>query len=150
MHGFSTSMTLTTRQMLKHSVVKFFRLRAKEVVDFDIIEKITREGYKLSKYSSSAFEVLSETNTKYVLRKRSSDLLVFNQVILQRDYEPLLELIKARSNPEHIHWVLDAVANIGLTSLYLGETCKRQSSLLSNLLLRTFKCSPPTWHETRR
>ena len=115
---------LTLGQSVKQLAVKLFRLHAKELTSYEALEEAVKRGFKLKKSTPRTFEISAGRNgvgTSYILRKKSSDLLVFNQVILHHEYKTLIELVGKHSRTENIYWVVDAGANIGLTSLYLSD-----------------------------
>lgn len=57
-----------------------------------------------------------------LLRTRSSDFSVYRQVFLQREYQPLIEFLRANCiPPAEITTIVDAGANIGLCSIFLNH-----------------------------
>lgn len=64
--------------------------------------------------------IISKNNISYRIRKKSTDFLVFEQVILNQEYKPFLELIKKYSQNKGLNLV-DAGSNVGFASLYLNE-----------------------------
>jgi FkbM family methyltransferase len=64
--------------------------------------------------------IISKNNISYRIRKKSTDFLVFEQVILKHEYKPFLELIKKYSKNKGLNLV-DAGSNVGFASLYLNE-----------------------------
>lgn len=56
---------------------------------------------------------------KYLLRPGTSDKKVFNQVIIENEYLPLVNLIKSLNAEGSIKSIIDAGSNIGLTSFFL-------------------------------
>jgi FkbM family methyltransferase len=64
--------------------------------------------------------IISKNNISYRIRKKSTDFLVFEQVILKQEYKPFLELIKKYSQNKGLNLV-DAGSNVGFASLYLNE-----------------------------
>ena len=64
--------------------------------------------------------IISKNNISYRIRKKSTDFLVFEQVILKQEYKPFLELIKKYSKNKGLNLV-DAGSNVGFASLYLNE-----------------------------
>jgi len=59
--------------------------------------------------------IINEHRLQIILRKSSSDIAVFNQVIINEAYKTVLKFISSKSNPIRI---IDAGANIGLASLF--------------------------------
>lgn len=65
----------------------------------------------------SIYSDVNNLNTKYLLRRFSSDVLVYTQVNLKHEFEPVIELFRQHQfTPE---FIIDGGANIGLTTLYL-------------------------------
>lgn len=58
---------------------------------------------------------------KYLLRPFTSDIKVFKQVIEQKEYLPLINLITDHGAEDKIKNIVDAGSNIGLTSLFFNE-----------------------------
>lgn len=56
-------------------------------------------------------------NNHFALRKKSSDLKVFNQIWINEEFKPVVETI--RQHQIKIETILDAGANIGLSTIYL-------------------------------
>ncbi len=64
--------------------------------------------------------IISKNGISYRIRKKSTDFLVFEQVILNQEYKPFLKLIKKYSQNKGLNLV-DAGSNVGFASLYLNE-----------------------------
>ncbi len=64
--------------------------------------------------------IISKNGISYRIRKKSTDFLVFEQVILNQEYKPFLDLIKKYSQNKGLNLV-DAGSNVGFASLYLNE-----------------------------
>ena len=62
--------------------------------------------------------VVKYKDYELILRPQSSDFFVYNQVILNEEYAPLIEKIIKRKQQETITTIIDLGANIGLSSLY--------------------------------
>ncbi len=60
---------------------------------------------------------LKNGNIEAVLNLNSSDLLVFNQIMINEEYKPVVDIFKNKGLS--LNTFIDAGANIGLTSLYL-------------------------------
>jgi len=56
---------------------------------------------------------------KVLIRRNTSDYIVFKQVWQNLEYKPLVDMILSKQKAEQIDYIVDAGANIGLTSLYL-------------------------------
>jgi FkbM family methyltransferase len=120
LHSFQYA--LTFRQLVKLMIVKLFRLSGRDVIIYDVLNYINNQGMKLNKLSPKTFEISEEELglNKYILRKQTSDLVAFNQVIIHSEYSMLVEFVEKYYQIEKIKYVVDAGANIGLTSLYLS------------------------------
>ena len=55
-------------------------------------------------------------------KKKSSDIQVYGQVFVKKEYEALVEKILAHRKSSDIRFIIDAGANVGFTSLYLQQT----------------------------
>ena len=66
--------------------------------------------------SGRYIEVKSKLDKKAVsiLRRRTSDIYVYEQIFVQNEFQPLIDMIK---NPHDIKFIIDAGANIGLSSI---------------------------------
>lgn len=73
-------------------------------------------NFKIEKEDEKYFIVGNHDFKNVWLRKNSSDLHVFEQVFLHREYESLIMV--AKDNKINVHSIVDAGANIGLTSLF--------------------------------
>lgn len=61
-------------------------------------------------------DVFSEITFK--VRKHTSDMFVFRQVIINKEYKPIINLINSEKERKSINFIVDAGANVGLTSLF--------------------------------
>lgn len=58
---------------------------------------------------------------EYLIRPQTSDKLVLYQVIANNEYSPITDLIQLYKTQDGIKTIIDAGANIGLTSLYFKK-----------------------------
>ncbi len=84
---------------------------------------------------------LKNGNIEAVLNLNSSDLLVFNQIMINEEYKPVVDIFKNKGLS--LNTFIDAGANIGLTSLYL----KHFYPLASGVALEPF---PATFERLKR
>ncbi len=72
------------------------------------------------KFSKSVYTLNCDRRPLQVaLRKDTTDFMVFEQVLITREYQPIIDLF--RINGREVRTILDAGANIGLTSLQLAQ-----------------------------
>lgn len=79
---------------------------------------LIENGYAIRKKGELNFVNLPVDNQKVdvALRRNSSDVLVFEQIILNKEYGVVTELLKEKKLP--CNRIIDAGANIGLTSIF--------------------------------
>ena len=65
--------------------------------------------------------LVSYKQTQYKLRLGSSDFLVFDQVVLEEEYAPVIKLIKDNIKDLQGFKIIDAGANAGFASLYFSK-----------------------------
>ncbi len=61
------------------------------------------------------------SSSRASLRKNSSDAQVFRQVVVEGEYAALTQFIQTKGFSSAIRYILDAGANIGLTTLHLKQ-----------------------------
>ena len=124
------SEALTFFQVIRRVLIHIFRIRPDEVVGGEILDHLQGRGFTIQPVNSKVFEICEQTTgDTYTLRKNTSDLHVFNQVIIEKEYRMLAELVSRYSKPEAIQCIVDAGANIGLTSRYLSQVFTRAKVL---------------------
>jgi FkbM family methyltransferase len=86
------------------------------------INSIVGNGYKVkSKNGLLCIDAeISNYNYRVFTRPQTSDYKVFQQVIMNAEYFSLINFIKEHRSENKIKTIVDAGANIGLTSLYLN------------------------------
>ena len=89
------------------------------------------KGYYADCSQDASTIKLIENDHIIMLRKASSDVMVFEQIFIQKEYASLVDII--RLNKILIRKVIDLGANIGLTTIYLQ----------SNFPNATFICAEP-------
>lgn len=99
------------------------RIASRELFEHDVLSQTVASGFapKLSTDSDGKINLILTggylSGTTIGFRPGSSDLHVFSQICLGKEYQPLLDLIKQREDT--IATVIDAGANIGLTTIFL-------------------------------
>jgi FkbM family methyltransferase len=56
---------------------------------------------------------------KFLIRRRTSDALAAQQVLFEREYEPLVQLIARKQGNSAVRSIVDAGANAGYATIYL-------------------------------
>jgi FkbM family methyltransferase len=64
---------------------------------------------------------------QFKLRLGSTDFLVFDQVILEEEYAPVIKLIKENTDQLNGFNIIDAGANVGFASLYFSKSFPRST-----------------------
>jgi FkbM family methyltransferase len=119
-----TAPSVAARSIFMRLLRQLGGIRGNRLSEFAALQKALDHG--------AACEVLSRANGHTVveyshdplravvkLRDRTSDLGVLIQVFVNQEYRPLVELISQFVEADEIRYVLDAGANIGLTTIYL-------------------------------
>lgn len=82
-----------------------------------VLNEAEHAGFAIAYHSDG--HLLSKENRNYFLRKNSSDYLVFQQVILGKEYQPLIDIAKKTFKDKALTLV-DAGANVGFATLALA------------------------------
>lgn len=119
---------LTIVQRIKRVFINALRIRAREVVAGDVLDVLSSKAYRITKQAHGQYQI-SKGSDIYFLRKGASDIHVFNQVILEGEYENLVTLVDRYFQRDQVKCIVDAGANIGFTSRYLQERFSNASIL---------------------
>jgi FkbM family methyltransferase len=113
-------------------VIKRFFLRLFRISKFDtdvnnILDKLHEKNFSIGVSNKSIFSIMTKHGESFWLRKNSSDILAFNQVIIHQEYQQLIDFVVEYSNPEKIKHVVDAGANIGFSTLFFARHFEKAS-----------------------
>ncbi len=67
---------------------------------------------------------------KFHLRYGSSDKKVFKQIFVDKEYSPLVDLIKSKGLGSEIKTIIDAGANIGLAAIYFSNEFSNSNKII--------------------
>lgn len=106
--------------LLLGSVVNRFMMAVPEHVfkTRNFLEVLKVNGYKV-KGGKFFLEVTRKNENKYLLRRETSDFLVFQQIIINEEFKSVVDLIIHKGI--HVSKIIDAGSNIGLTTLYFKQ-----------------------------
>ena len=115
---------LTFKEYLQHFVngiaLKIIRLSCYQESCMPVKEEIAefiKEGNKITRRGKDICIHINKTK-KYLIRPKTSDRSVFKQVIVGKEYEPMITFINEKNKANEIKNILDAGSNIGLTALF--------------------------------
>src|SRR5690606_23201571 len=84
----------------------------------NLLEAIKKRGGNFTRHNQEVFVEVESSN--YFLRVEGSDLDVFDQIVMRREFDRILELTKALNKSDVI--VLDCGANIGLVTVQFKKS----------------------------
>ncbi|UHG94046.1 FkbM family methyltransferase [Spirosoma oryzicola] len=117
---------------LRRFVAKQLGYLAAKMEPFSSQDDLSKfKGYYSDAVEDASTIRLTRNGHTITLRKASSDLMVFEQLFIYKEYSELVDLI--RLNKISIRTVIDLGANIGLATIYLRE----------NFPDATFICAEP-------
>lgn len=111
------------RFLVRSLFIRFLKIKDTEVRQLRIAEQFIENDATVTVLNENKIKMrllIHQVPAEIILRKNTSDLLVLNQVIRQQEYAPLLDLVLKYSDREAIKIIVDAGANIGLSSLYFN------------------------------
>ncbi len=90
-------------------------------------KKISKKEYILNELGANNNKIeenedyyfIKNGNTALQLRKKGSDFNVYQQVVINKEYEPLIDFLKINQKTPSL--IIDCGANIGLTSLQFAK-----------------------------
>ncbi|TAF46998.1 MAG: FkbM family methyltransferase [Sphingobacteriales bacterium] len=83
------------------------------------INQLKKSGFQCERSKQNVLQI-SKNELNYVLRPYTSDYRVFNQVYIDEEYKPLLEIIKQLNFNKPLK-IIDAGSNIGLFSHWISQ-----------------------------
>lgn len=86
------------------------------------IKQFKEFGYQLERLEQSVLKI-SKNGYECYVRPYTSDLKVFEQIYINREYEYLLDIIEKKKNSETLN-IIDAGSNIGLFAQWLKQYVK--------------------------
>jgi FkbM family methyltransferase len=120
--GFFSGLSVT--QKLRFTAIKMCRRISSDLGKHDYFDKLYElnllcklNGAKLVQ-ENGLYNIYLD-NTHFQLRKGSSDIDVFVQVILKKEYQFIIDIIHKNGIP--LRTMIDAGANIGLTSILFAK-----------------------------
>jgi len=86
-------------------------------------KKLLQQGYDIERDGTRNLvkTKLGSEDVQVSLRRYSSDLAVFHQIVVQKEYDPVITFIKQNGGENSIRRIVDAGANIGLTTVHLKK-----------------------------
>jgi FkbM family methyltransferase len=98
-----------------------------------LYDQLIKEGVKFTKQGSDTkidgFNVNGE-NISLLMRRNTSDIDVFQQILIEEEFKPLLVLLRKLDLLNHSLNVVDAGGNVGFVSIYLSAFLR-----ISNLIV---------------
>lgn len=104
-----------------------------------VYSRMLSAGVKVKKQSPGVVDLSFTLNGKdYTVRNRlyNSDPEVFEQVILKHEYQPLVDLVKAKGATPKV--LVDCGANVGFTSVYISAFFQLQKMVMVEPHSETF------------
>lgn len=94
------------------------KLNKNVIHDFEFVRLLKRLNFnfRLNKSEIKITHVENGRNLNFSLKRYTSDCLVFKQIIIEKEYDYIIQL--AKKNNLHIDSMIDFGANIGLTSMF--------------------------------
>lgn len=97
---------------------------------FKLLDSLMLTGFHLKSKLWSTQYSLTQQNLTFSLRKSSSDLQVFEQVLFREEYKDAMALIHKKIKLNHHPVIVDAGANIGCSGIYISHFPKFEMSRL--------------------
>ncbi len=153
--NFLCKIRLLIFQLLKTLKLPF-PVRDYELNSFLTSHLISFNGFLLKESKTtftSVFTAFKYSNNKYLrltLRKPpSSDFLVFDQIFVNEEYRPLVNLITEKCSLDQSLVVIDAGGNIGAFSIYLSNYLPNASFLIIEPDENNFKILKNNIHQNK-
>ncbi|MDD4427519.1 MAG: FkbM family methyltransferase [Paludibacter sp.] len=87
------------------------------------IFSLVNYNFKIIRYNSDLLISNYEKypNQKFLIRLLTSDISVLKQVIIEKEYMPIVELVEKKYQKDYIKLIVDAGSNIGLATIFLNS-----------------------------
>jgi FkbM family methyltransferase len=113
-------------RLVKYKMYRFiYKPNSDYVQKVEFLTDIKKNNYNISQVNFEGIEVLKlELPTfEIYIRKNTSDLYVYNQVFIEKEYYPLIQLIAQLKNIENykVKNIIDVGANIGFFTLFMSK-----------------------------
>jgi FkbM family methyltransferase len=83
---------------------------------YHFLQDLENQNIKIIRKNGFVEFLYPKTNNRISLKQNSSDSKVFEQILIQEEYKPVIELINKYNLPMQV--MIDAGANVGFTTLY--------------------------------
>jgi len=80
---------------------------------------VTIESVSADEHIISISAANGHTSKLHVRSGGSSDIKVFDQIFLEKEYQPLVDLVQKRHSGNPVKFIIDAGTNVGYTSVFL-------------------------------
>lgn len=91
-----------------------------EIYRYELFKDTCRNlGYKVTETKDNKISLVFPSGNTVYLRKNTSDIDVFKQVLIEGEYQPIIDIIL--KNKIEIYNIIDCGANIGLASMFFHD-----------------------------
>jgi hypothetical protein len=86
---------------------------------YHFLQDLENQNIKIIRKNGFVEFLYPKTNNRISLKQNSSDSKVFEQILIQEEYKPVIELINKYNLPMQV--MIDAGADVGFTTLYFKK-----------------------------
>lgn len=115
-----------------HKRITDFQLERNDVLNFCLVQQLAVESFGRG-------QIITYNHKQYILRPNSSDYAVFKEVLIQQEYNPVLNFINQENQCEKIQTILDVGSNAGYTSLLFLQKFPQAKIVALEPELQNFK-----------